>query len=98
MARDCNKCVFCGTRDALHVHHIVYRSQGGEDEPSNLIVLCAEHHDKVHSDKRRWFPVCRAYIWLYYVDGKRTKLYVLERILDKAGLLKRRERTLVHSE
>jgi len=29
-------------------HHIVFRSQRGTDEASNLIALCREHHDIAH--------------------------------------------------
>jgi len=34
----------CNCRRNLHVHHIIWRSKGGTDEPSNLIVLCAKCH------------------------------------------------------
>lgn len=33
---------------ALHVHHIVFRSQGGTNSPSNLITLCASCHKALH--------------------------------------------------
>ena len=33
----------------LHVHHKVFRAQGGSDEPSNLITLCATCHDDLHA-------------------------------------------------
>lgn len=29
-------------------HHIVKRSQGGKDEPGNLITLCMSCHRKIH--------------------------------------------------
>jgi 5-methylcytosine-specific restriction endonuclease McrA len=35
---------------AMHVHHRVRRSQGGQDEPWNLITLCAAHHSWVHAN------------------------------------------------
>ncbi len=35
----------------LEVHHIVFRSNGGSDEASNLIVLCKICHDDLHSEK-----------------------------------------------
>lgn len=35
----------CGCQ-ALHVHHIRKRSQLGDDDPANLITLCAFHHDQ----------------------------------------------------
>jgi hypothetical protein len=32
------------SRAAAHVHHIVFRSAGGTDDPWNLVSLCAAHH------------------------------------------------------
>ncbi|HEX5137884.1 MAG TPA: HNH endonuclease signature motif containing protein [Planctomycetota bacterium] len=32
------------SRAAVHVHHIVFRSSGGPDEPWNGVALCAVHH------------------------------------------------------
>jgi HNH endonuclease len=45
LARDRGLCRVPGcSRAAAHVHHIVYRSAGGEDDPGNLVSLCAAHH------------------------------------------------------
>jgi hypothetical protein len=60
--RDQHRCRFGGCRTTLHEHHIHYRSEGVDHSADNLIVLCLKHHDVVHSDKRRWQPVCLAYI------------------------------------
>ena len=39
------RCEWCGDRsDHLEVHHIEPRSEGGSNKPSNLIVLCPNHH------------------------------------------------------
>ena len=39
------RCEWCGERsDHLEVHHIEPRSEGGSNKPSNLIVLCPNHH------------------------------------------------------
>ena len=44
-ARDRHFCQVPGcSRAAVHAHHIKPRSQGGSDDPSNLISLCAAHH------------------------------------------------------
>ncbi|MEM1007797.1 MAG: RNA-guided endonuclease IscB [Myxococcota bacterium] len=32
----------------LHVHHVVYRSQGGSDAPDNLRTLCKRCHEDLH--------------------------------------------------
>lgn len=71
--RDQNICRCCGAR-GTQCHHVLFRSQGGEDEPSNLILLCAEcHMDKAHGvDSRRYRELFRQYIWLLMVEGKST--------------------------
>ena len=44
-ARDRHFCQVPGcSRAAVHAHHIIPRSQGGSDDPENLISLCAAHH------------------------------------------------------
>ena len=44
-ARDRHFCQVPGcSRAAVHAHHVIPRSQGGSDDPENLISLCAAHH------------------------------------------------------
>jgi ATP-dependent DNA helicase RecQ len=54
LLRDNHRCVECGIwcRDSdADVHHLLPRSAGGKDEPSNLVTLCdgchAAHHPKL---------------------------------------------------
>lgn len=57
--RDDSKCRVCGRRvfstdDPLrgaHVHHIVYRSAGGDGRMSNLICVCPPCHDLEHTHR-----------------------------------------------
>lgn len=37
--------------DKLHVHHIVFRSQGGTNTPDNLVTLCEKCHKDLHAGK-----------------------------------------------
>lgn len=74
LARDRYRCRYCAGTSFLHLHHIIYRSQGGIHEPWNLITLCEEHHSLMHSDKRRWMPVLQGVNYLYYFS--RTLLTV----------------------
>lgn len=46
--RDRGVCRGCG-REGLHLHHIKFRSRGGEDEPGNLVTLCVECHGSAHN-------------------------------------------------
>jgi len=52
--RDSYKCQHCKgkSKDSkLEVHHIIFRSDNGSDEPENLITLCKTCHDAVHDGK-----------------------------------------------
>ncbi len=50
--RDEYRCQLCKLEGrwtkATQVHHIKYRSQGGTNDPSNLVCLCYECHEKAH--------------------------------------------------
>ena len=47
--RDGYKCQTCKKdKTKLHVHHIIFRSNGGTNSPDNLITLCKQCHDKLH--------------------------------------------------
>ena len=43
-------CEECG-RQAVDIHHKIFRSQGGTDEADNLIALCRDCHDMAHGKK-----------------------------------------------
>ena len=49
MTRDGWKCRVCKRRQALHCHHIVFRSHGGDDAEWNLLTICNNCHDAVHN-------------------------------------------------
>ena len=52
--RDNYTCQYCKGKhkdSKLEVHHILFRSQGGSDEESNLIALCHTCHKDLHSGK-----------------------------------------------
>lgn len=70
----------------LECHHIKYLSQGGPNEPSNLIALCDQHHRMVHSNKRVWQPILLACIWIHYVEGKFLTIPETELRLEAMGL------------
>lgn len=45
-ARDGWRCGVpgCTARSSLHDHHVVYRSQGGDNRRENRVAICAAHH------------------------------------------------------
>jgi DUF2075 family protein len=44
----CQNCKGKKNDSRLHVHHIIFRSNGGSDDESNLITLCKTCHDDLH--------------------------------------------------
>ena len=47
--RDQYKCQKCKKKNLkLHVHHIIFKSNGGTNSPENLITLCKDCHSKLH--------------------------------------------------
>ena len=54
------KCALCG-KPGTQQHHIEYRSENKEkiDDADNLVLLCVECHQKVHSNKKHWQPILK---------------------------------------
>lgn len=55
-------CVICGTKENLHIHHIIPKNAPnnlkpirGMDDPTNLLTLCDEHHGWIHGCKPNQF-------------------------------------------
>jgi hypothetical protein len=44
-----SKCEVCGFDDVIEVHHIVPIKEGGDESPSNLLILCPNHHSLIHA-------------------------------------------------
>ena len=55
-ARDGDRCRRCGASGAvqrLYTHHILPRTQGGSDNPSNLMLVCQSCHGKLEREAQR---------------------------------------------
>jgi hypothetical protein len=53
--RDHGRCTVPGCRAAryLEIHHLVPLSEGGNHDPSRLLLLCSAHHGRVHDGRLR---------------------------------------------
>jgi ATP-dependent DNA helicase RecQ len=49
LRRDGWRCQSCGTMSNLEVHHKQFRSHSGDDCEENLVTLCVDCHEKMHS-------------------------------------------------
>ena len=47
----CQKCKSKRQNIKLHVHHIIFKSNGGTNTPNNLMTLCKTCHNKLHLSK-----------------------------------------------
>lgn len=43
------RCEVCGQR-AEHAHHLLPRSAGGPDDPTNLLAVCHACHARIHAN------------------------------------------------
>ena len=48
LRRDGGRCQRCGGKEKLEAHHIIPRTAGGLDAPSNCRTLCLTCHDSLH--------------------------------------------------
>jgi 5-methylcytosine-specific restriction endonuclease McrA len=46
------KCLYCGNRSKINVHHRNYDNLGNEDPANDLMILCYECHKKMHIDEK----------------------------------------------
>lgn len=46
-----DECCLCGTTHSLHLHHVLFRSHGGDDVRANLLALCHDEHDGYHLNR-----------------------------------------------
>jgi 5-methylcytosine-specific restriction endonuclease McrA len=70
LARDRHRCRWCGRVNVvLHLHHIVYRSGGGQHHADNLVTLCGSDHSMVHTNKGLYPPLLTELLDLPGVTG-----------------------------
>lgn len=54
--RDGFRCALCDSPKGLQVHHAIRRSQGGSNQPQNLITLCWKCHAVAHGTRMPEYP------------------------------------------
>ena len=104
LARDNHRCVACGEvcdKGEADVHHLIPRSLGGSDEPSNLVTLCdgchGAHHPNLQASLSRRFIERWAMRLARWLDAQRELPAVTSNLggaLRLFGLAKFRENQL----
>lgn len=54
--RDGYRCALCDSTKGLQIHHYVHRSEGGSNQPQNLITLCWKCHAVAHGTQMPDYP------------------------------------------
>lgn len=78
--KDGFRCRYCGNSGDLITHHVIYRSEvrnrQWRDEDSNLISLCNSpcHLEIIHSNKKKYQPLCLQVIWRREIKGDKLTL------------------------
>ena len=69
--RDRGRCCVPGCRNAtyLDVHHLELRSEGGGNDPDNLVVLYGAHHGALHRGRLRIDGKVSTGLRIRYADG-----------------------------
>jgi hypothetical protein len=49
-AREEHACALCRSTQALHLHHLLSRAQGGKNTLENLVCLCPTCHAIIHGE------------------------------------------------
>ncbi len=74
-ARCKGKCLICGTKDNLHLHHINGRGKGKTDNPDNCVMLCQNCHlNVVHANNKKWRPLLNEQIQKIIENEKNTNI------------------------
>jgi len=84
------KCELCGEIDSLEVHHRTYDRLGDED-PSDLIVICKSHHWEEHVPKDVVVHVPSKAKECAYVIGTNRKISKLMDLYTAMGTIGERE-------
>lgn len=68
-ARDNYTCQVCKKKGKiLQTHHVVYKSKGGTDRPSNLITVCTDCHTHKNHQKGN-------VLWKWMIEGKKLPTF-----------------------
>lgn len=46
-----DECEICPSSRNLHLHHVIFKSHGGDDVRGNIISLCQDCHEAYHQGK-----------------------------------------------
>jgi hypothetical protein len=84
LARDRHRCRVPGCTHAtfLDIHHLVPRSEGGSNDPENIITICGAHHRATHRGELVIEPSREGSPRFQHADGRTYGHAVAPRVVD----------------
>lgn len=70
-------CIGCGHGRCIQAHHVLARSQGGDDVLANLAPLCVDCHRALHGQPYRAYGV--------RIDANHVRQAIVRHIRSEAG-------------
>lgn len=77
LAFEYDECALCGLPGPLHMHHVLYRSQGGDDVRANIVALCQHCHHDIHMVETDVHRLLARHIEEYRED---TRIYLTSKL------------------
>lgn len=81
---ECDECELSGLTTGLHLHHVIYKSHGGDDVRSNIVCMNDELHRAYHQGDTE----VRAHLgWLVHKRRLDTANYIAAKLGGGVPLL-----------
>lgn len=78
------ECVICGSTGRLSIHHVLPRSQGGDDIEANFVCLCGDGVTGCHGDVEHYRNGVRRILGLHILSERRDTVDYLTTKLGSA--------------
>jgi hypothetical protein len=91
-------CSRCNRTEHIEKHHIKFRSRGGTNDTNNLMFLCKDCHDLLHSEASLNEYLIKAWksleYWCHRTERSRRKLNKIRYYSDRIVLTEKRLKVL----
>lgn len=78
-----DECAVCRSPHQLHLHHVLFRSHGGDDVRANITPLCFECHEGYHTRRQQGYGLKLAD---HLEQNRPDTVAYLEQKLGKGGM------------
>ncbi len=89
LKHECDECELTGVTAGLHLHHVVFKSQGGDDLRQNIVCMVDWLHERYHASD----PIAMELL-ARHVEERRSDIaaYISEKLGSPGALVEWFER------